>query len=173
MIGTSTKKLFLMRHAKSDWADPSLSDSDRPLNARGRASAPLMAQWMQSHQSVPDVVLCSTALRTRQTLELLTENWSSGSTEIHFLDELYLAPAASLLSIASKHTERSTLLVLGHNPGMSDLASYLAQSEVDMPTGAIATLESNTRNWPEDWFQASSWNWRGLVKPRDLGNGII
>ncbi|MFY8201813.1 MAG: SixA phosphatase family protein, partial [Pirellula staleyi] len=85
MIGTSTKKLFLMRHAKSDWADASLSDKDRPLNARGRASATLMAQWMQSHQSVPDVVLCSTALRTRQTLELLTENWSSGSTEIHFL----------------------------------------------------------------------------------------
>ena len=170
MIGTSTKKLFLMRHAKSDWADSSLSDNERPLNARGRASAPLMARWIQSHQSIPDVVLCSTAIRTRQTLGLLIENWSSGSPDIHFLDELYLATAASILSIASKHAERSALLVLGHNPGMSDLASYLAQSPVDMPTGAIAILESTTRNWPDDWFQASSWNWRGLVKPRDLGN---
>jgi len=170
MIGTSTKKLFLMRHAKSDWADSSIPDHDRPLNARGRASAPLMAQWIQSHQSIPEVVLCSTAVRTRQTLELLIETWSSGSPEIHFLEELYLAPAASILSIASKHNQRSALMVLGHNPGMSDLASYLAQSTFDMPTGAIAILESTTRNWPDDWFQASSWNWRGLVKPRDLGN---
>ena len=86
MIGTSTKKLFLMRHAKSDWADSSLSDMERPLNARGRASAPLMARWIQSHRSIPDVVLCSTAIRTRQTLGLLIENWSSGPPEIHFLD---------------------------------------------------------------------------------------
>jgi phosphohistidine phosphatase len=173
---------MLMRHAKSDWGDSQLSDKDRPLNARGRSSAPIMAEWLLSNQLMPEVVLCSSAVRTRQTLDLLLEYWqrsasrdggltaSSKSPEIVFLDELYLAPAVSILSIASKYVACSSVLVLGHNPGMEDVASFLSQSEIEMPTSAIVTLEAIGRNWPEDWRQASSWNWRGIVKPRDLGN---
>jgi hypothetical protein len=77
--------------------------------------------------------------------------------------------ATNFLSLVKEISSADIVSV--HPPnGMSDLASYLAQSPVDMPTGAIAILESTTRNWPDDWFQASLWNWRGLVKPRDLGN---
>ena len=173
MIGASNRKLILMRHAKSDWADSSISDKDRPLNARGRAATPIVAQWLQTNQAIPDIVLCSSATRTKQTLELLLDQWPKPSPEVIYLDELYLAPAAQILSIASKHDSRNSLLVLGHNPGMEDLASYLSQARIEMPTAGIALLEAIGRNWPDDWLQASSWSWRGLVKPRDLGKETI
>jgi phosphohistidine phosphatase len=185
LIGTTTKKLLLMRHAKSDWNDTGLSDVDRPLNARGRSAAPTMGKWLLANDMLPDEIVCSTAVRTRQTLELLIECWSQerkdrqqedsrrNKPEIVFMDDLYLAPALRILTIASKHTSKSCVMVLGHNPGMEEVASYLGQSPVHMPTAAIAILESTGRNWPEDWLQASSWNWRGLVKPRDLGSQTI
>ena len=128
---------------------------------------------MVANQSIPDVILCSSALRTQQTLELILAQWESLSQrpprQVLVLDELYLAPAARILSIASQQVEHDSILVLGHNPGMDDLASYFGQQSLDMPTGAIASLESVGRNWPDDWLQVSSWVWRGLVKPRNLG----
>ncbi|MEQ1828169.1 MAG: histidine phosphatase family protein [Pirellula sp.] len=169
-------KLLLMRHAKSDWADSRLADKDRPLNDRGRQAAPMMAEWLATNQLLPDRVLCSSAIRTRQTLNLMNECWLRMGTDqllmpqVEFLDDLYLATADRILEIASTSNDGSCRLVLGHNPGMEQLASSLGDREIDMPTAAIVALESCVPGWPDDWSDKSQWSLRGLVKPRDLAS---
>ncbi len=141
------RQLMLLRHAKSTWDDASLPDRDRPLNARGRRSAALMRQAMRDLGLAPDVVLVSTARRTMETLEAL-EPWDD-TPLIEPMDSLYLANpmqlAAALHGVAE--TVRSVLLI-GHNPGLHDLALSLAGpggvSDASrflaegFPTGALA-----------------------------------
>lgn len=132
--------LIFMRHAKSDHGDPSLSDHDRPLNRRGRRDAPRMAQWLADQGCVPTRVLCSTAVRTRETLDLMCQVWRR-PPETEFCDSLYLAGCESILwTVESHHGDASPLLVLGHNPGMSVVSSVLAGCALEMPTAAIAVL---------------------------------
>lgn len=143
------RQLLLLRHAKSSWDDASMPDRDRPLNARGRRSAAAMRGAMLDLGLVPDVVLVSTARRTMETLEAL-EPWDDMPL-IDPMDSLYLADPMQL--IAALHgvaeTVRSVLLI-GHNPGMHELALSLvghqAMQQGDneralaagFPTGALA-----------------------------------
>ena len=144
------RQLILLRHAKSSWDDASMPDRDRPLNARGRRSAAVMRLAMQELGLSPDVVLVSTAKRTMETLEAL-EPWDD-SPLIEPMDSLYLANPMQLLAALHgvAETVRSVLLI-GHNPGLHDLALSLAGQEAlaspaDMmralasgfPTGALA-----------------------------------
>ena len=119
------RQLLLLRHAKSSWDDAAMHDRDRPLNARGRRSAAAMRQAMHELGLAPDVVLVSTARRTLETLEAL-EPWDDAPL-IDPMDSLYLANVMQL--IAALHgvaeTVRSVLLI-GHNPGLHDLAMALA-----------------------------------------------
>jgi phosphohistidine phosphatase len=118
------RQLLLLRHAKSSWDAAASPDRDRPLNARGRRSAVIMRQAMRDLGLIPDVVLVSTARRTQETLELL-EPWDDAPL-IEPMDSLYLAAPIQL--IAALHgvpeTVRSVLLI-GHNPGLHDLAISL------------------------------------------------
>ena len=144
------RQLLLLRHAKSSWDDAATADRDRPLNARGRRSAMAMRQAMRDLGLIPDVVLVSTARRTLETLEAL-EPWDDAPL-VDPIDSLYLANPMQL--IAALHgvaeTVRSVLLI-GHNPGMHDLALTLAGSHIarsggelertlaaGFPTGALA-----------------------------------
>jgi phosphohistidine phosphatase len=119
------RQLLLLRHAKSSWDDPRLSDHARPLNARGRRAAQAMAGAMRARGLSPDVVLVSSARRTLQTLESLTP--FEGTPNIEPMDDLYLAPWPRLFDILRQvpDTVRSVLLI-GHNPGLHDLALALA-----------------------------------------------
>lgn len=119
------RQLLLLRHAKSSWDDPRLSDHARPLNARGRRAASGMAAAMRDLGLTPDVVLVSSARRTLQTLEALAP--LEGSPLIEPMDALYLAPWPSLLEVLRgvRETARSVLLI-GHNPGLHELAMALA-----------------------------------------------
>jgi phosphohistidine phosphatase len=119
------RQLLLLRHAKSSWDDPRLPDHARPLNARGRRAAAAMADAMRELGLVPDVVLVSSARRTLQTLEALSP--IEGSPLIEPMDALYLASWQSLLDTLRgvRETARSVLLI-GHNPGLHDLALALA-----------------------------------------------
>jgi len=119
------RHLLLLRHAKSSWDDPRLPDHARPLNARGRRAAAAMAEAMRDLGLVPDVVLVSSARRTLQTLEALAP--IEGSPLVEPMDALYLAPWPSLLDVLRevRETARSVLLI-GHNPGLHDLAMALA-----------------------------------------------
>jgi phosphohistidine phosphatase len=118
------RQLLLLRHAKSSWEDKQLSDHARPLNARGRIAASSMRTVMQDLGLAPDLVLVSSALRTRQTLEAL-EPWAE-TPLVEPMDSLYLADAPALFKILRniKETVRSALVV-GHNPGLHELAVRL------------------------------------------------
>lgn len=117
-------RLILLRHAKSDWGDPGLSDKERPLNARGRADAPKIGAWLAQHAR-PDHILVSTAQRTRET-------WSrlglSGAPR--FLDALYLAEPAEIAAILPPE---GTALVIAHNPGIADAAARFAETPPSHP----------------------------------------
>jgi phosphohistidine phosphatase len=144
-------QLLLLRHAKSSWDSTDVPDRERPLNPRGRRAAALMRQAMRDLGLEPDVILVSTAHRTRETLELL-EPWDAPPLVEH-MDSLYLASPSALLDAlrAVADTARS-VMVVGHNPGMHELALSLLPpiAEADMhqdplpevthgfPSGALA-----------------------------------
>lgn len=144
------RQLLLLRHAKSSWNDASIPDRDRPLNPRGRRSAEVIRHAMRDLGLAPDVVLVSTARRTMETLEAL-EPWDD-TPLVEPMDSLYLADPMQL--IAALHTVAETVrsvLVIGHNPGLHDLALTLAGPRAiagsglneralaaGFPTGALA-----------------------------------
>jgi phosphohistidine phosphatase len=121
-------ELILMRHAKSDWQSH-MADIDRPLNARGRADASLMGVYLKKRDLVPDIMVVSTAQRTRETASLLLNNLPLDEASIMFDKQLYLADKETLCdNIESYASENKRLMLLAHNPGMDYLVSYLAST---------------------------------------------
>jgi phosphohistidine phosphatase len=130
-------RLFLLRHAKAGWALPGMRDFDRPLDAEGTADAEATGLTMRAHGYIPELTLCSNAVRARQTLEGIAGTADTG--RVLYFDDLYREDASGYLSIIRKSGNVGALLVIGHNPMMEDLALALA------PTGdasARATLHS-------------------------------
>jgi phosphohistidine phosphatase len=152
-------RLLLLRHAKS-LQDAILKDKDRPLNSRGRSDAPRMGSYMHHRQYLPELVLCSPAKRTLETWELVAPELD-GAPDVRFQDALYLAPAATIEKIVrAVAADVQTLLVIGHNPGLEDLARAVTrppQSSWEkkfgdelrekFPTGALAVLQFETDSW--------------------------
>jgi len=131
------RQLLLLRHAKSSWDDPSLADHARPLNTRGRRAATAMAAAMQDLGLSPDVVMVSSARRTLQTLEAISP--FPDSPLIEPMDDLYLAPWPRMLDMLRQapETARSVMLI-GHNPGLQDLALALAGPAAMAGPSAVA-----------------------------------
>ena len=166
--------LTLLRHAKSSWGDAALKDVDRPLNGRGREAASLIGALMYRDGLRPDRILCSPALRTRQTLDLVrAEHPALGEAE--FQQRLYHATPAILLRAvhAVPETARHVLLI-GHNPGLHQLAVWLAGSglpskrrslEEKMPTGALAGLTFEVSRWAD--VRPGGGHLRLFARPRD------
>ncbi len=137
------RTLLLLRHAKSSWAAPNTLDHDRPLNPRGEEAATRVGQHLKEKDLVPDLVLCSTAMRARSTFKLagLACNFSGS---VSFLPELYLAePEAYLDALARLSREAEKVLMIGHNPGLESLLSTLTGHEERMPTAALASLAAS------------------------------
>ena len=129
------RQLLLLRHAKSSWDDASQPDHARPLNARGRAAAAAMRTTLRSLGLVPDVVLVSSARRTLQTLDALAP-WDE-TPIIEPMDQLYLATPAQILRIAARVSETvRSLMIVGHNPGLHDLALRLAGEQASFSLGS-------------------------------------
>ena len=164
---TETRFLILMRHAKSDWGDDTLSDHDRPLNPRGRRDAPRMAQWLSEVDMVPDLILSSASERTRETVSLMSGQWSTARTAL-FSETLYLATPESIIeSINHDGGDASRLLVLAHNPGMAHLVSVLSNQFVDMPTAAIAIFQTQRTDW-SDFQSDDSMSLVHYMRPKAL-----
>jgi phosphohistidine phosphatase len=150
----TTRQLILLRHAKSDW--PDVPDRERPLAKRGRRDAPRIGRWLREHGYQPDVVVCSSARRTRQTWDLVAPELG-GSPAVHFEPRAYAASAQTLLYLAQELPGRyRSALLIGHNPGLSDLAASLAappesddgpHSHISLPTAAVAVVEFSG-DWP-------------------------
>jgi len=142
--------LSLFRHAKSAWGIPGLGDFDRPLAPRGEQAAPRMGAYMEREGLVPDVVLCSTAKRARQTLELAQAEWET-KPEVIYEDGLYGAgPGEMLRSLQALPASCAHAMLIGHNPGMHSLAITLSGDgeadamdalEIKYPTAALAVIE--------------------------------
>ena len=142
------KTLMLLRHAKSSWKDSDVSDHDRPLNKRGKKTAPQMGRLLSKEGLVPELILSSTAVRARETAKAVAKAAScKGPTEL--LESLYLATAGKLLSEAQSHTPDSVgrLLLVGHNPGMEDLVEILSGKREAFPTAALAVFEVGIDGW--------------------------
>ena len=128
-------RLFLLRHAKAGWALPGMRDFDRPLDASGVEDAQTTGVAMRASGYVPDFTLCSTARRARETLEGVAGHADTG--RVVYLDSLYSDDAAGYLATIRGHGAHGSLLVIGHNPMMEDLAMALAG---DGEEGARQTL---------------------------------
>lgn len=149
--------LLLLRHAKSSWDDPSLGDFDRPLNKRGTKAASLIGRYLVKHALVPDLVVCSTAVRTRATLTLVMNEIGEGTPQVHYDDTLYLADAETLLSrIRATEPRHSVLMLVAHNPGIHALALELTGSgrksavqslAMQFPTAALAHITFEAESW--------------------------
>ncbi|MGB7345027.1 MAG: histidine phosphatase family protein [Pirellulaceae bacterium] len=164
--------LLLMRHAKSDWSDGSVSDHGRSLNKRGQRDTPRMAQWILQQDLLPDCVLSSSSMRTTETVELLMDSWADGSPdgEIHtsFNESLYLAsPETIFQAIVSEGGSASRLLVVAHNPGMSQLASAMANQSIEMPTAAIAVFGVGAPNW-DSFDSDTALQLTHLIRPKSI-----
>jgi phosphohistidine phosphatase len=128
-------RLLLLRHAKSSWDDPSLTDRDRPLSKRGRAAARRMGEHLRASGGRIDLVLCSSALRTRETLERL----ALGVADVRVEDRLYGAGPDELLDrLRDVAGDPGAVLVIGHDPGMHELAAALAGPDLGEPRRACA-----------------------------------
>ena len=162
-----SKTLLVMRHAKSSWKDASLSDHDRPLNKRGRTAAPRMGELIRDQGILPDYIATSSALRARATAEAVADACGYSGT-IRELCELYLAPpAAYVQAVRGIDTDLGRVLVVGHNPGITQLVCELARADEVMPTGALALIELPIRRWADLDFGVSGQLMR-LWRPREL-----
>jgi len=148
-----TLRLILIRHAKSDWADPSRDDHERPLNYRGRRDAPEIGRWLASRGDLPGLALCSTAERTVETLALILAELPVQPRVLH-LGRLYHASAEEMLAVL-KTADAPVLLMIGHNPGIADLAAMLPGQPPQSddfrryPTGATLVLDMQGDSWAD------------------------
>src|SRR5438876_5692831 len=149
-----THTLYLLRHAKSSWADPALADRDRPLAPRGRRDAKRIAKHLAGLGIEPELVLCSPAERTRQTFELIRPALGA-SSKVKLEAKLYAASSDELLErIRAVPESVASVMLIGHNPGLQDLALLLASDgaererlEAKFPTAALATLTLPDTAW--------------------------
>lgn len=165
------KRLHLLRHAKSDWGDPALDDHERPLNARGRKACKALAAWLSSSDVRPELILCSTATRARETLERLGD--ALGGPEVVQQPGLYHASVERLRrEIATLPDTVDEVLFVGHNPGLHDLLLDLGEPGPErsrvaagLPTGALVTLEADGE-WAD--LAAGTGTVTRAVFPREL-----
>jgi phosphohistidine phosphatase len=148
---TPKKCLTLLRHGKSSWREPDLNDLDRPLNNRGQRDAPMMAQRLAERGFQPDLLLVSSALRARLTVEALTGLIPVDPGLVTFDERIYLATVDGLVDLVRTLPEdcRNVLLV-GHNPGMTDLANFLVGCSLEnIPTCGVFSVELQVPSWRE------------------------
>jgi len=166
------KTLSLLRHAKSGWDDPSLSDFARPLNARGRGAARAMGRELRALGLGWDCVLASPAARVTETIDGLAESY--GPLAPVYDERIYLAPLDTLLELVRATDDaHATLLIVGHNPGMERLALLLSRGgalhdelALKYPTGALAEIAFPVDHWCD--VAESGGTLARFLRPRDL-----
>jgi len=164
--------LYVLRHAKSSWDDPALSDRDRPLAPRGRKAAKTIARHLRKEGVEPQLVLCSPARRARETLERIEPALARRSVKVE--DALYAAGADALLERLHEVGDAvGSVMVIGHNPGLEDLVLTLARPgarrdevAVKFPTAALATLAFDGTRWAD--LRPGGAELAAFVRPRDL-----
>ncbi len=164
------KTLYILRHAKSNWDDVTLSDFDRPLNTRGLKAAPFMGTIMKEREFVPDRIISSPATRARETAELVRST-AGIDDEIDYDKRIYDAPVGSLLSVIAEIDERiKSALIVGHNPGLEGLIYHLTGEVSPMPTAALAVIELDVKAW--HLIGGMSGKLSNTIRPKDIATSI-
>ena len=170
MLLVVSKRLVILRHAKSSWNQPGLSDHERPLNGRGRRAATRMGRYLRAEGITVDLVLCSSATRTRETLDRLD---LAPGPNVRLEDGLYGATAAAWIErLHAVADDVGAVLIIGHNPGLQDLVDELLAEVSDrdqvaaFPTAALADLRLPILRW--DALGPGIAQLDAFVVPRDL-----
>ena len=132
-------KLYLLRHAKTNQISPTGKDFDRELLPKAYEQCAELKRYLQDHPIAPKYILCSSAVRTRQTLDQIKDLFAD--VPLTFLDELYLASAGELLKIINELQSPEDILLIGHNEGISELASELSAAFILLKTCGLVSLE--------------------------------
>jgi phosphohistidine phosphatase len=162
------KKIIIVRHAKSDWEN-GLTDLERPLNDRGRRVAPKMGLSLNEVGGIPDYVICSPAKRTTQTASLLLHNLFN-LEKIDYQSSVYEASFFELLNLINNDVddEVDTLMLIGHNPGVTELVDYLSAANIGwLPTCSCVCLISAVNSWKEVSKETFSIDWNIYPKMFD------
>lgn len=156
-----------MRHAKSSWKELGQSDHDRPLTARGRRATPQVAQHLAEIGWIPDKIISSDSLRTRETAGLLSLTWDLAAVE--FTNSFYLAGPDAIREmvpmLAAKHR---TILVLGHNHGWEEAVQRFSGETAILKTASAALLTCRAESWEEAFASPHRWQLVDVIHPRDL-----
>lgn len=142
------RELILIRHAKSDWSNPLLDDFERPLNKRGSKNAPFMAKILKKELQKPDLIISSPSFRTKLTLDYFLKEFEYKG-EVIFEKSIYEAPFENLLKVIKNIDNKyKTIFLIGHNPGLNDLANFLLGSfEDNIPTSGVLKIDFDTNSW--------------------------
>ena len=173
------KRLLLLRHAKTEPAGAGVDDHERALMARGREDAPRLGRYIHKCGYDPELILSSTSVRTMQTVELVTEELP-GVARVDYLEALYLAePDVILAMIRLVPDKMNSLMVVGHNPGLEQIATLLAREPVKrkerdrfdlleekFPTAALAVLDFDVERWRD--IEPGEGALKDFVRPRDV-----
>ena len=145
------KRLTLIRHGKSSWKDSALADFERPLNQRGMRDAPRMGQRLASRGLVPDFILSSPARRAHQTATALAERLELSEPQLGYQSSIYQAEPATLLALIRGFDDKwRHVMIVGHNPGLTDLGNLLADGAIDnLPTCGLLVIEFAVDRWTE------------------------
>jgi len=160
------KTLLLLRHAKSDWDDPSLRDFDRPLSERGERDAPRIGKALRKRGPLPDFIVSSPAARAKATIKAVAKA-AKLELEIRFDESVYGASTPELMRLIRKLPDTSSCaLLVGHNPGFEDLVGRLSGLHERMPTAALACLEFHADHW--DGINEGQGKLAWLITPKQL-----
>jgi len=141
------KKLFIIRHAKSDWDNPALDDYDRPLNKRGEKNAPTIGKMLAQKGIKPDLIISSPALRAITTAQLIAKEvqYEKNITPNQYIYEAYVTALQEIVEYL--YDENETVFLVGHNPGVSALAYMLCDLKESLPTCAVVEIEFDCNSW--------------------------
>ena len=162
------KTLLVLRHAKSSWDDSALDDHERPLNARGEEDAPRMGRLVLDEGLMPELVICSDAVRARLTAEAMAD--AAGYLGTILLESrLYHAGVADILGVLREvvDADLDSVMIVGHNPGLEELVAKVTGEREDFPTGALAQIALPIDRW-SDLDPATRGTLVGVWRPKDL-----
>lgn len=176
LSSVAARRLILLRHAKSSWENRSIRDHDRPLSRSGQLDAIKVSQNLLKLGWIPQLILSSDALRTRETLKIMQEQVQAFlEAEVHFISSFYSVAAMDgqtaehLRQAICKYSrdEILTVMCMGHNRGWEEAASVLSGVTVELKTCNAALLEATGKSWEEAFSLAGPGGWKlqGLVKP--------
>ncbi len=168
-----TRKLLILRHAKSDWETDAPTDFERPLAKRGERDAPRIGEWLKQQKLLPDYVVSSPARRASQTSNRVCKAMGVKDKKINWDERIYAASEVELLRVlADCPQKKQTVMLVGHNPGLEDLLEYLAGKGLEipadgklLPTATVACLKM-----PENWkgLKEGDGELVSITRPKEL-----